>query len=430
AYTAPPSAPAHRSTRVVVAVLATAVAALTVTAAVVALRDGSAAVGDVPQLPRDARQRWSATVDDVVVGRVVGSSRALVLTDDDRHQIVVLDARTGRERWRRDGDVGTVAVVGGHVVATEAHGDGRTAVVARSLDSGGVAWSRDLRGDERVEIERGQVLVATTPAAGRQRLELVDVATGRVAGAVDAARVTRSRAQVQARDGDLVTVYGRRRFERLGAVDLRSLGMGGPDVAVAISSAGPLVAAGATLVLVADDGSRRAELALAPFVAGATRVGIDVLDEAGRLVAVQQGDHLLVVAAEDGSLRELWSGSAWLVDWHLDAERELLAVAGRTGSIVAMPPQVVDVRTGEVVWDGPAAVQQSSPLRVFGGDGFISVQRDGRVGTAPSVVGYDLDRVEQWRRPIDRRAWPTLVDAGLVTVLPGPGSASTVTLYA
>ena len=39
-----------------------------------------------------------------------------------------------------------------------------------------------------------------------------------------------------------------------------------------------------------------------------------------------------------------------------------------------------------------------------GGGGFISVQRDRRVGTAPSVVGYDLDRVEQWRRPIDRRA--------------------------
>ncbi len=253
---------------------------------------------------------------------------------------------------------------------------------------------------------------------------------GAVAAAVDGERVTWSRTQVQARDGDHVTVYGRRRFERLAAVDLGRVDMVRPDVAVAISSAGPLVAAGSTLVLVGRDGRRRAELALAAFVEGATRVGIDVLDDAGRIVAVQQGDHLLVVSAQDGSLRELWSGSAWLVDWHLDAERELMAIAGRTGSIVAMPPQVVDARTGQEVWDGPAAVQQSSPLRVLGGDGFISVQREGTVGAAPVIVGYDLDRVEQWRRTIDRRAWPTLVSAGLVTVVPGPGSASTVTLYA
>ena len=85
-----------------------------------------------------------------------------------------------------------------------------------------------------------------------------------------------------------------------------------------------------------------------------------------------------------------------------------------------MPPQVVDAATGRTLWDGPAAVQQTSPLRTFDDNGFIVVAAAAPPSGArpPAVVGYDLDRIELWRRPLEPGSDFELVDGGLVMIRP------------
>ena len=65
---------------------------------------------------------------------------------------------------------------------------------------------------------------------------------------------------------------------------------------------------------------------------------VHALDPRGTLVAVQTG-HRVTVMSVGADLRELWSEPAWIVDWHVDDDHQLVAVAGLYGSIVAFPPR-------------------------------------------------------------------------------------------
>jgi hypothetical protein len=118
-----------------------------------------------------------------------------------------------------------------------------------------------------------------------------------------------------------------------------------------------------------------------------------------------------------------------LLDWRIDGTRRLVAIATVNGSIVSMPPEVVDAATGRTLWDGPASVQQSSPLRTFGDNGFVAVATSRSGAKAPAVVGYDLDRRELWRRPLEPGTDFDLVDGGLVTIHPDAEAGTTTLRY-
>jgi hypothetical protein len=107
-------------------------------------------------------------------------------------------------------------------------------------------------------------------------------------------------------------------------------------------------------------------------------------------------------------------------------------VAGVTGSIVSMPPSVLDARTGRSVWDGPAAVQRSSPFRVFAANGFVDIRGPSEPpGPLSVVVGYDLDRHERWRQPLSTAERVIVVDHGFVaTSTTAVDTTTRVTLFA
>ena len=160
-----------------------------------------------------------------------------------------------------------------------------------------------------------------------------------------------------------------------GSIDLGGpLGLGGRSVDGVVVPGGVVVAAEERALLLDDDGAVRHTLAL-EATGRTVPLHVHALDPSGELVAVQTG-HRVTVLTVDSRLRERWSKPAWIVDWHVDADHQLVAIAGISGSIVAFPPRIIDAPTGATRWDGPAEVLRAAPpLRVFGDGGFIGLTR-------------------------------------------------------
>ncbi|MBA3289720.1 MAG: PQQ-binding-like beta-propeller repeat protein [Acidimicrobiia bacterium] len=444
ASAAPPAAPGHRGDRrrIRMAIGLAVLAALGLGGVVgyrsLAGDDGAADADPLrPRLPVDVRERWSVAIGGRAVSLVAGSSDDVVLAVDDRpNAIVALDGATGDVRWRAEvggARLAALDVVGGVVVAVAVNGDATTTASAYRRDDGVRVWTRAVDAPTQVVIDGGQVLVSH-PAddSSRRTLDVLDAATGDVRASITGDAVAWNRSVVQRRDGDRIELVDRASLRPVADIDLSTLGLADPsDVAATSTEAGVVVAVANAVHLLDAGGAVRSTIALNAPPGDATGIGLEALDESGALVAVQRGDRLVMLAATDGVLRQLWSDSALMLDWHVGARRRLVGVAAVTGSIVALPPQVVDAATGEARWDSPATLQRSSSLRLFAGDGFIAIRSPRGRGASPgAVVGYDLDRTELWRRPLGVATEAVLVDGALVTIdRRAAADAAIVTLY-
>jgi hypothetical protein len=416
-------------------VVATVAAAVTFVTVVGSGADRPTTTAGASRIPTQSRERWSVTLDVAGVRTVGGSSEAIVfVADGESPALVALDTATGAQRWsvpQPSGLVDAVDVFDDVVVLTVVEPAGR---VLRGLDlgSGTERWSLSAEGEDRPSVDEGQVVVVRQAdgSSSARSVRWIDPATGDVESEIDGGAITLSRSGVVRRDGDRIEVFERDPVRSRAVVDLAALGLSGQrEARVAATEAGVVVAT-PTVVMLVDDGLVVSTIRVSARQVGQHRLGLQPLDPAGMLVALEHDDGLIVYSTDGGVLRQLWSASAWLLDWHVDAGRRLLAVATVTGSVVSMPPQIVDAATGTTLWDGPAAVQQSSPLRTFGDDGFIVVAAPRARSGSAAIVGYDLDRMELWRRPIEPGSDFALVDDGLVTIRPYlKAGATRLTLY-
>lgn len=424
------SRPRRRRSRVIVlAVLGLVGAAAGV---VVLARPGGDRVDAAGQRIGVAAQlRWAASLDGFAVTSAAGSADGvIVLVDPVGTELIALDAATGERRWGLDlpgGRIDSVDVIDDVVVVSQTAKGDNAAVAGVPVRTGDIAWTHSIdRYDTVADEGDGRVAVV-----GAGRIELLDVHDGTTMAAVDG-EVSWSRSATQRRLGGRLEVLDRRTLRPAAVVDLEGLGAGvGADVEVrAVRTPDGIVVATPDAVLLLDGDGAEVRDALVVRQPGANSVGLELLDDTGRYVAAQHGDRLVVMTTSGGELRELWSDTAWLVDWRIDPTHRLVAAARVIGSIITMPPVVLDAESGQPLWDAPAAVQQSSPLQVFANDGFVRVMAAGGIARAPLVIGYDLDRREMWRREVGPGSRVHVVDRGFVSVDDAAEGGVTVTLYA
>jgi hypothetical protein len=368
---------------------------------------------DPLDFPADLERRWSVTLPGVEVGLVARRADMVLLAEARGTVVLALDADDGAVRWEGrlpKGFVAELHAVDAAVVAVVRELAGGEVIVALDPTDGGPLWTVSLRDGRRLDAVGPGGLVVS--ARGGDGVELLDAATGVVLAAVPGDDVTWTRTHVRRRDANRLDLYDPSTLAPLASVALGPLGLGGRTVDAVVVDGGTIVAADDVAVLLDGAGAVRARLRLGP---PGRDLPVDVhdLDGAGRRVAIQAGFRLTVVATDDG-LRELWSDSAWLLDWHVDDQGQLVAVAGSSVSIVAFAPRLLDAGTGASRPSGPPGVVAVAPRQVFVDGGYIGLTGSRGID---AVVGYTVDRAERWHHPLDQRERAVLVPGGLVTVV-------------
>jgi hypothetical protein len=364
--------------------------------------------------PTHLERRWSVTLTGVEAGLVTREGDLVLIAEARGTVVLALDADDGTVRWEGrlpKGFVAELHAVDAAVVAVVRELDGGEVIVALDPTDGSPLWTVALRDRRRLDAVGPGGLVISSPDG--DGVELLDATTGDVVAGVPGDDVTWTRTHVRRREPGRLDLYDPRTLAPLATVALGPLGLGGRTVDGVVVDGGTIVAADDVAVLVDGTGAVRARLRLRP---AGRDLPVDVhdLDGDGRLVAVQAGFRLTVVAVDD-ALHERWSDSAWLLDWHVDDRGQLVAVAGSSVSLVAFAPRLLDAGTGASRSGGPPGVVVVAPRQVFVDGGFIGLT--GRNRRIDGVVGYSVDRTQRWLHPLAERERPVLVPGGLVTVV-------------
>jgi outer membrane protein assembly factor BamB len=377
------------------------------------------------RIPVHARERWTATLDAASVDAVTATPDTVVAATGPEPTLVALAADSGRERWRAPvpwPDVVALEVVDGVVVAVSLDEAGEQSIAGLDLRDGRVLWAETLAAGGQAQLAEGQIVVVRFGTSGRViAVELVDPATGERRRSVAGDEVSLSSRSVQRRDGDVIEWYERGSFEPRGRMRL-------PDQAlaslsprgVAPTAAGLVVATPRVVTLLGPDGAVLSVAEVSSERDHLEAIEVDGLDGSGRFVMLQGRGHVTMFSIADGTLTEQWSRRAWMVDWLIDSERQLVAlvpqraVGGDNGPAGASLV-IVDATTGRPMWSGGLA-RAVVPFRgILTDNGFIAAA-DPDVSVSSAVTGYDLDGATRWRHPIADDVRTTFVSGALVTV--------------
>ena len=269
-------------------------------------RDGPSALTLAPRVPAELRAAVVGDVDGRVGSLVAGRTTApssWASTAGGRASSRSTPPRAA-ERGATDlpkGRVESIDVLGDVVVAVSVGRDGSGMVVGVRTDEGTTSWTRSVAPGDRATVDAGQVLVshASTGASGA-RLDLLDPSTGRGRRVDHGRRGVVVAGRVQRRVGDRIElvdrrVVPRRRRRRPGAARAgrrrRRRGRRHRRQASSWRRRRPSCSSTTAVASVPRCRSTRARRRCESRPPRRAR-------SAGRFVAVQQGDHLVVLSTD------------------------------------------------------------------------------------------------------------------------------------
>ena len=400
-------------------------AALVTGGLVLALLVGDGGAGDsssAERAPTELSERWAATLEGPV-SALKGTEDMIVALTGTEPMLVGFDVESGAQRWRAPAPRGYLAsmdVIDQVVVLRYLHSDGGS-VAAFDVTSGRALWSKALmRGRE--PFVAGEPVMRGFDRNVVAHVDLFDPMTGASRGSIDGDEVSFSSTSIHAQADGVIELFDRRTFEIQGRVDLAELGVDQFRATAASTDAGLVVATFERAMLLDDEGE------VVSAVAFSTRLDapwvLDELDGSGRFLLLQGQTRAMVLTVRDGTLVELWTRRARVVDWFLDDSHQILVVQSNDQNMESRL-ELVDATSGDSIWTGRELVfpADSSPI-VRGGNGFIAGAEDDPF----TLVAYSLDGSSLWRLPVGDRDWITMVGAALVTVDRTAPSRATLTL--
>jgi hypothetical protein len=375
----------------------------------------------VDRIPTHIRARWTATLDGPVAA-VTGTDDIVVAWAGT--ELVAFDAGSGTERWRVSAPSGLGEIEVIHDVVVFHDLSGRAQLLAGfDLRDGRRVWSRMLRQGPQARLAADGVVIAGFTAGGIvNSLEFVDPRTGHRLAAFEGDDITMSSTTIRRRVGDVEEWYDRSTFDLRDKVDLRALALDRFRTAGVATDVGLVIATFDRAWLLDGRGTILSTVSFTHAVDAPW--GLDELDGSGHHLVLQGVNTTTLLTVDGGILHEEWTRPVAPVDWMIDYSHTMSAIRQRNDDESAEP--VVAPATGRAIFSGRQPQLHGAAL---GSNGFVA-------GTEPtengswSVVGYDYDGHELWRRPVPTGGWPILLPGALLTInQDSQGPRSTLTLF-